>query len=93
MIFEQDLKMTTSINGVKGYLINLSPEIYKFYRESKPFTVFKFFKVFVGGILQSLVIFFFPLMIFHLQSLNGLGNVTQINSRLPVYGIIVYAVL
>ena len=93
MLFEEDIEMTEFVTPEKENLIQLTPEIYKEYRDSNPFNLTKFFLVLFAGIAHSFLIYFIPLIIYQFQAVNSNGMVilTYIFRLLDI-GTIVYAV-
>lgn len=75
MLFEEDIEMTYNVTPDKESLCQLTPEIYKDYRDSNPFNLAKFYKVLFAGIAHSLVIYFIPLIIYKFQAVDQSGMV------------------
>jgi hypothetical protein len=54
------------------------PDIYKESRDSNPFNYLKFFFVFLGGIIHSVVIYFIPMFITAYGIVDNSGRVKYI---------------
>jgi hypothetical protein len=65
--------------------IRFTSDIYKEYRDSTPFTLIKFFLVFMGSLIYSLAIFFIPLIAFKYGIADEEGMVRSITNIPSIY--------
>lgn len=72
MLYEEDIDISFSDYPNKEKQESLIPNIYKEYKKSEPFTVLKFFLVFLGGIIHSTLIYFIPYLCFNENPIFGL---------------------
>lgn len=56
------------------------PDIYKFFREKVPFSIGKFFFIFLLATIYSVVIYFVPFFTLQYAAQNGAGTVNSIDN-------------
>jgi magnesium-transporting ATPase (P-type) len=74
MLFEEDIDIDFENHKEREKVSTLIPDIYKEYRDSKPFNVPKFFFVFLVSILHSLIIYFLPFLAFSYGLVDSTGK-------------------